>query len=208
MYIYQYIYIYIYIYKYIYIYIYIYITSYIHIHTCIYMYISRSKSLCACCAFYYKSTHYFSFFSTYPGRPDAKLCVVVTLDHRSCFWRERCLCDSSASAVHGQHCGMDPMFFDVCQRVVESRFFPRVIMDLFLLRMSKTLARLVSQCGRIPRTILKTPPCSEDTKQRAVQALSALLAQKTALPIRRRRLTTEDHSTLGGAEHREEMTRS
>ncbi len=92
---------------------------------------------------------------------------------------------------------MDPMFFDVCQRVVESRFFPRVIMDLFLLRMSKTMARLVSQCGRIPRTILKTPPCSEDKKQRALQALFAILAQQGALPICIHILRMEHHVTPG-----------
>ena len=172
------------------------------------MYISTNKSLCACCAYYYKSTHYFSFFSTYPGRPDAKLCVVVTLDHRSCFWRERCLCESSASAVHGQHCGMDPMFFDVCQRVVESRFFPLVIMDLFLIRMSKTLARLVTQCGKVQITILKPPPCSEEQMQRAQQAFSAFMVQQAALPTRRNRITPEHTSTPEGAEPLEEMTRS
>ena len=84
-----------------------------------------------------------------PGTPDSNLCVVVTVDHRSCFLRERCLCESSAPAVHGQHCGMDPMFFDVCERVVALQHFPGVIMKLYLSRLSKTLARLVTQCGKV-----------------------------------------------------------
>ena len=55
------------------------------------------------------------------------------------------------------------------------------IIDAFLLPVSKTIARVVSQCDRIPWTILETPQCSEEKKQRALQALSAKLAQLAAL---------------------------
>ena len=143
-----------------------------------------------------------------PGRPDSKLCVVVTVDHHSCFLRERCLCESSAPSVHGHHCGMDPMFFDVCERVVALKHFPRVIMSLILLRLSKTLARLVTPCGKVQITVMKPPLCSEEQMQRAGQALSAFMVQQAALPTRRNRITPEHTSTPEGAEPLEEMTRS
>ena len=111
-------------------------------------------------------------------RLDSKLYVIVTVDHRNCLFKKKFLCKSSAPAVHGQPCGMDPMFFDVCERVVALKHFPGVIMNVYLIRLSKTLARLVTQGGKVQITILKPPPCSDDRKQRAHQAFCAFMEQQ------------------------------
>ena len=73
---------------------------------------------------------------------------------------------------------MHPMFFDVCERVVSLKHFPGVIMNVYLIRLSKTLARLVTQGGKVQITTLKPPRCSDDRKQRADQALRALMARQ------------------------------
>ena len=52
-------------------------------------------------------------------------------------------------------------------------------MDVLFIQLSKTLARLVTQGGKVQITILKPPPCSEDLKERAHQALRALMAQQS-----------------------------
>ena len=103
---------------------------------------------------------------------------------------------------------MDPMFFEVCQRVVESRLVLGFIIDAFLLPVSKTIARVVSQCDRIPWTILETPWCSEEKKQRALQALSAKMTRWRLIAERIHSARTEQHLMPGGAQHREMMSRS
>ena len=103
---------------------------------------------------------------------------------------------------------MDPMFFEVCQRVVESRFVPGFIIDAFLLPVSKTIARVVSQCDRIPWSILETPRCTEEKKQRALQALSAKMTSWRLIADRIHSVRTEQHLMPGGAQHSEMMSRS
>ena len=97
--------------------------------------------------------------------------------------------ETFASALHGHHCGMDPKFFAVWKRVVESKFILGLTIETIFIRVRKTLARLVSLCARIPWTIRRQPNlCSVEKKQRADQALSALLASQpwSAARIRRR----------------------
>ena len=91
---------------------------------------------------------------------------------------------------------------------MECRFVPRFIIDACLLPVSKTIARVVSQCDRIPWTILETPRCSEEKKQRALQALSATLTSWRLIADCIHSVRTEQHWMPGGAEHREMMSRS
>ncbi len=53
-------------------------------------------------------------------------------------------------------------------------------MSLILLRLSKTLARLVTQYGKVQITVMEPPPCSEEQMQRARQAFSAIPALKAS----------------------------
>ena len=69
------------------------------------------------------------------------------------------------------------MFFDVCEHVVSSDYFPEVIMKLYLIRMNRALARLVTQNGKVQIQVLKPPRCNDEQRQRAHEAFRALMTE-------------------------------
>ena len=71
---------------------------------------------------------------------DSNRSVVVTVDQPRCFLNEKFLCESSAPVVHGQHCDMDPRFLDAGECVLALKRFLFVITNVYLMRLSKTLA--------------------------------------------------------------------
>ena len=67
------------------------------------------------------------------------------------------------------------MFFHVCEHVVSLNHFPEVIMNLYLIRLNKALARLVTQNGKVQIRTLKPPRCDDEQRQRAHEAFRALM---------------------------------
>ena len=82
---------------------------------------------------------------------------------------------SSSAPVTAWHCSMHQIFFHVCEHVVSLNHFPRVIMNLYLIRLNKALARLVTQNGKVQIRTLKPPRCDDEKKQRAHEAFRALM---------------------------------
>ena len=75
------------------------------------------------------------------------------------------------------HCNMHQMFFDVCEHVVSLDYFPEKIMKLYLIRLNRALARLVTQNGKVQIQALKPPRCNDEQRQRAHEAFRALMAE-------------------------------